>query len=219
MEIHCPQCDASIRVERELILTKCPYCGVPLFYKKEGFLTKESIKPTHNSTVAVSLLKDLTGKVLKVRMEYFPFYRIKSENKTIFIPGKATNIYGMGSYVPKGDRIPLEIHLEEPEFSVDSALERAGVEKAEAIGLVYSPFFIGRDDDTVYYVDAAKGNILSNKLIQQKTSSRNQHPSALFGFSILAASSILFPNLFLKIILALLVAFGFWFYEREKESA
>lgn len=219
MEIRCPQCDASIEVGTENIITKCPYCSVPLYYEKDSFLTKESIKPTHDSSVAERLLEKITGKKLKVRMKYFPFYRIKAENRTDFIPGKKINAYRIGSYVPQGDRIPLDMDVEKPDFNVEIAMKRAGVEKAEKIELVYAPFFTARDNDTYYYVDAAKGNILSNKILESKLVQVNKHPLALMAFAGVALFSIFIPNLVVKILMVLMVTGGFWYYEKDMKNA
>ncbi|MCK4422434.1 zinc ribbon domain-containing protein [candidate division WOR-3 bacterium] len=214
MNIRCPQCDASIEVGTEHIFTKCPYCGVRLFYKKDGFLTKESIKPTHDSSVAVKLLKSITGKRLSVRMEYFSFYRIKSEGKTKFVPGKMINAYRVADYIPQGDRIPLDMDVEEPDFSIDVALEKAGVERADAIGIVYLPFFTARDRDTFFYVDAAKGNILSNTIFDQQMSSINQHPLAILASFLVLSFSFLPVDIIWKFIVVFAVTTGFWLYER-----
>jgi len=218
MNINCPQCNASLDVGSEHIITKCPYCGVYLYYSKDGFLSRESIKPTHDSSVAKSLIKNLTGKNLVVNMEYFPFYRIESAGKTYFVPGRKVDLYGISSYIPQGDRILINFDVKEPEISVDKALNEVGVETANSIGLVYLPFFIAQYGDRIYYIDASTGDILSNKLVEKKKFYSNKHPLAILNWLIVFIIALIPFDLILKIILAVLITAGFWYFESEKEK-
>ncbi len=219
MKIHCPQCDALIDVGTDRIIRKCPYCGVHLVYRKGVFLSRESIKPTHHSSVAVKLLKNFAGKKLTVEMEYFPFYRIVREGETHFIPGKAIDLYGIDRYVPRGDRVPLTFDVEEPEYSVDVALDMAGLEKADSIVIVYLPFFTALDGDTIYYVDAATGNILSNTLLSRREVNMNKHPLAILNWLIVSLLVLFLPfNPILKIFIAISITVGFYFFEYQREN-
>ncbi len=217
MNIHCPNCDASLDVGTEHIITKCPYCGVYLYYNKDGFLSHESIKPIHDSSVAKNLIKNLIGKNLVVNMEYFPFYRIESEGKTYFVPGRKVDLYGINSYIPQGDRISLNFDVKEPELSVDNALNEAGVEAANSIGLVYLPFFIAHSGDTIYYIDASTGDILSNKLVEKKIFYSNKHPLVILNWLAVFIIALIPFNLMFKMIIAVLVTAGFWYFESMKE--
>jgi DNA-directed RNA polymerase subunit RPC12/RpoP len=219
MEVRCPQCDAVVEVGTEQTVLKCRYCGTQLYYEKDKVFTKESIKTVLDSRVAGKLLKNRTGKDLKVELEYFPFYRIKTEKRTIFLPGKVTDLIGIDHYVPQGDRIPLEIDVSQPELNLDEALAKIGVEKAEAIGLVYLPFFTSKDGDTLYCLDAVKGNILSNSLEQQGEHSKNQHPFALFSFGVVMLAALFFPVLPFKLISVILITLAFWYYDRGRQNA
>jgi hypothetical protein len=219
MEIRCPQCDAVIRTGIEHKIVKCPYCTTHLYYEKDKVFTKESIKTVFDSRVAVKLLKNRTGKDLKVEEEYFPFYRIKAEGRTIFLPGRETDLMGIDDYIPQGDRITLEIDVSPPEFNFDEALVRIGVEKAEAVGLVYLPFFTAKDGDTVYFVDAVKGNILSNSLEQEVELPKNQHPFTLISLSVVMIAALFFPVLAFKLIAVVLITFGLWYYDRGKQNS
>jgi hypothetical protein len=217
MNIHCPNCDASLDVGTEHIITKCPYCGVYLYYSKDGFLSRESIKPIHDSSVAKNLIKNLIGKNLVVNMEYFPFYRIESEGKTYFVPGRKVDLYGINSYIPQGDRISLNFDVKEPELSVDEALNEAGVEVANSIGLVYLPFFIAHSGDTIYYIDASTGDILSNKLVEKKKFYSNKHPMVILNWLAVFIIALIPFDLMFKIIIAVLITAGFWYFESMKE--
>lgn len=219
MNIRCPQCDASLEVGTEHILTKCPYCGVHLLYSKDGFLTLERVKPTHDSSVAKGLLKNLVGKNLRVNMEYFPFYRIEAGGMTYFIPGKKVDLYGINSYIPAGDRITLDFDVEEPEISADTALSEAELEEANSIGIIYHPFYIARDSGTIYYVDAATGAILSNKLLGRKKVYSNKHPLAILNWLTVSVIVMLPINVILKIIVAISITAGLWYFESVRGNA
>lgn len=218
MNISCPECGASLDVGSEHIITKCPYCGVYLYYSKDGFLIRESIKPTHDSSVAKNLIKNLVGENLVVNMEYFPFYRIESEGKTYFVPGRNVDLYGMNSYVPQGDRISLNFDVKEPELSVDTALNKVGVETANSIGLIYLPFFTAQHGDTIYYIDASTGDILSNKLVENKRFYSNKHPLAILNWLAVFIIALIPFDLMFKIIVAVLITAGFWYFESVKEK-
>jgi hypothetical protein len=219
MEIRCPQCDAVIKTGIEHKIVKCPYCGINIYYEKDKVLTKESIKPIHNSQVAQKLLENQTNKKLKVKMEYFPFYRIQKGGQTIFVPGKKSDLIGINRYLPQGDRITLNINVPPPEYTIDQALEKIGVEKTKSVGLIYSPFFTARDSDTLYFVDAVKGIILSNKLSKQGRISKNQHPFALLSFSIVMLAALFSPTLPFKLISVVLITLGFYYYDKGRQNA
>jgi hypothetical protein len=129
MEIRCPQCDAVIKTGIEHKIVKCPYCNTHLYYEKDKVFTKESIKTVLDSRVAGKILKNRTGKALKVEEGYFPFYRIKTEERTIFLPGRETDLIGIDDYIPQGDRITLDSDVPAPEFDSGEALVRIGAEK------------------------------------------------------------------------------------------
>jgi DNA-directed RNA polymerase subunit RPC12/RpoP len=219
MEIRCPQCDAAIKTGIEHKVVKCPYCSTHLYYEKGKVFTKESIKTVFDSQVAVKLLKNRTGKDLKVEEEYFPFYRIKTEERTIFLPGRETDLIGIDDYIPQGDRVTLDFDVPAPEFDSDEALVRIGVEKAESVGLVYLPFFTAKDGYTVYFVDAVKGNILSNSLEQEGERPKNQHPFTLISLSVVMIAALFFPVLPFKLISVVLITFGLWYYDRGKQNS
>ncbi|MEJ2354821.1 MAG: zinc ribbon domain-containing protein, partial [candidate division WOR-3 bacterium] len=146
MEIRCPQCDALIKTGIEHKVIKCPYCSTHLYYEKDKVLTKESIKPTIGLRVAESLLSETINKKLKLKSEYFPFYRIKTQEKTFFVPGKRTDLIGINNYTPQGDRITLEIKVPPPELSVEELIKEIGKDKEiESIGLIYFPFYTTND--------------------------------------------------------------------------
>jgi len=219
MEIRCPQCDAVIKTGIENKVVKCPYCSTNLYYEKDKVLTKESIKPTLEARVAERLLFERTGKKLKVELEYFPFYRIQTDGKTIFLPGKKTDLIGINSYIPQGDRITLDIKVSTPDLTIDEALEAMGEEEgAESIGLIYLPFFSVKDIDIVYYVDGARGNILSNRLLEKEESARNHHPFSLLSFSIIIMVALFFPTLPFKLISVVAITFLLWYYDRGKQN-
>lgn len=218
MEIRCPQCDAVIKTGIEHKVVKCPYCNTHLYFEKDKVLTKESIKPTLEERVAESLLYEKTGKKLKVKLEYFPFYRIQTEEKSIFLPGKKTDLIGINSYIPQGDRITLEIEVPPPDITIEEVLDSMGENAAKSVGLIYLPFFTYRDDDTVYYVDGVKGNILSNKLVSEKQSARNHHTFALISFGIIIAVSLFFPTLPFKLISVIAITFLLWNYDKGKKN-
>ncbi len=218
MEIRCPQCDAVIKTGIEHKVVKCPYCSTHLYFEKDKVLTKESIKPTLEERVAESLLSVRTGKKLKVKLEYFPFYRIQTEEKTVFLPGKKTALIGINSYIPQGDRITLEIEVSPPDITIDEALDSMGENAAKSVGLIYLPFFTCKDDDTVYYIDGVKGNILSNRLGSEKQSARNHHPFALTSFGIIVAVSLFFPTLPFKLISVIAITFLLWTYDKGKQN-
>ncbi len=220
MNIRCPQCDASLEVGTEHIFTKCPFCGVRLYYSKDGFLSRERVKPTHDSSVAINLLKSLVGKYLKVRMEYFPFYRIVSKGRTYFVPGRKVDLYGINDYIPQGDRVTLDFEVKDPEFSIEEALGDLGIEEANSIGIIYIPFFKSEDGDRLYYVDGVTGNILSNNILDRKKVPTNQHPLAILSWLIVSVFVILFPvNLTFKMIISLAITTGFYLLECRRESA
>jgi hypothetical protein len=220
MEIRCPQCDAVIKTGIEHKVVKCPFCNTHLYFEKDKVLTKEAIKPALEGRVAESLLYEKTGKKLKVSSEYFPFYRIQTEEKSFFLPGKKTDIIGINSYIPQGDRITLEIEVPSPDITIEEALDSTveAAAKAKSVGLIYLPFFTCKDGDTVYYVDGVKGNILSNKLISEKQSARNHHPFALISFGIIVAVSLFFPTLPFKLISVIAITFLLWTYDKGKQN-
>ena len=219
MEIRCPQCDAVIKTGIEHKVVKCPYCSTNLYYEKDKVLTKESIKPIHDSKVAESLLYNRTGKKLKVKLEYFPFYRIKTDERTIFLPGKKSDLIKINQYIPQGDRITLEFEVSPPDISVEEALEKAGDSKAvESLGLIYLPFFTAKDSDAVYYVDGVKGNILSNRLEGQRKSGKNHYPFALLSFGIIVLVALFFPTLPFRLISVVVITFLLWYYDRGKQN-
>ena len=219
MEIRCPQCDAAIKTGIEHKIVKCPYCNTNLYFKKGNVLTKESIKPFIASSVAESLLYHETGKKLTVLFEFFPFYRIQKNNKTLFLPGKKTDLIGLNRYTPQGDRTTLENKVSPPDFSIEQILEKIGEkEKTKSIGLLYVPFFKAEDNDTLYYVDAVKGKTLSNKLPEKKIQGKNHHPFALLSFGIITSTVLLISTLPFKIISAVILTFLMWHYDREKHD-
>lgn len=219
MEIRCPQCDGIIKTGIEHKVVKCPYCNTHLYFQKDKVLTKESIKPTLERRVAESLLSERTGKKLNIKLEYFPFYRIQTDEKTVFLPGKKTDLIGINSYIPQGDRITLEIEVPPPDITIEEVLNSMGEAAAKSIGLIYLPFFTCKDGDTVYYVDGIKGNILSNRLESKKQSGRNHHPFALISFGIIAAVSLFFPTLPFRLISVILITFLLWTYDKGKQNA
>jgi len=219
MEIRCPQCDAVIKTGIEHKVVKCPYCNTNLYFEKDTVLTKESIKPNIDTRVAENLLYNETGKKLRVELEYFPFYRIQEDNKTLFFPGKKTDLIGINHYIPQGDRITLETKVPPPEFTTEEILEKIeGKEKEKSIGLIYVPFFKAEDDYALYYVDAAKGKIFSNKIIEKKKHSKNHYPFALLSFGIITLAALLFPALPFKIVSVVTITFLLWYYERGKQN-
>lgn len=218
MEIRCPQCDAAIKTGIEHKVVKCPYCNTHLYYEKNKVLTKESIKPTLEVRVAEALLYEQTGKKSKLNLEYFPFYRIQKDEKTIFLPGKKTDLIGINSYIPQGDRITLEIEVSQPDITIEEALNSAGENATKSIGLVYLPFFTYKDNDTVYYIDGVRGNILSNKLVSKKQSARNHYPFALLSFGIISLITLIIPTLPLKLISVVVITFLLWYYDKGKQN-
>lgn len=218
MEIRCPQCDAVIKTGIEHKVVKCPYCNTRLYYEKDKFLTKESIKPALEERVAESLLSERTGKKLKVKLEYFPFYRIQTEERSIFFPGKETDLIGINNYTPQGDRITLEIEVPPPDITIEEALNHIVEETPKSAGLIYLPFFTCKDGNTVYYVDGVRGNILSNKLESEKQSARNHHTFALISFGIIIAVSLFFPTLPFKLISVIAITFLLWNYDKGKKN-
>jgi hypothetical protein len=219
MEIRCPQCDAVIKTGIEHKVVKCPYCSTHLYYEKDKVLTKESIKPSLEERVAESSLYERTGKKLKVKLEYFPFYRIQTSEQTIFLPGKKTDLIGINSYIPQGDRITLEVEVPPPDFTIDETLRRMGKEEGEkSIGLIYLPFFTSKDGDTVYYIDGVRGNILSNKLEGKEESAKNHHPFALLSFGIIILVALFFPTLPFRLISVVAITFLLWYYDQGKQN-
>jgi hypothetical protein len=218
MEIRCPQCDAVIKTGIEHKVVKCPYCNTRLYFEKDKVFTKESIKPALDERVAESLLYERTGKKLKVSSEYFPFYRIQTEEKSVFLPGKKTDLIGIDSYIPQGDRITLEIEVPPPDITIEEALDSTVVEAPKSVGLIYLPFFTCNDGNTFYYVDSVRGNILSNKLESEKQSARNHHTFALISFGIITAVSLFFPTLPFKLISVITITFLLWDYDRGKKN-
>jgi DNA-directed RNA polymerase subunit RPC12/RpoP len=218
MEIRCPQCDAVIKTGIEHKVVKCPYCSTRLYFEKDKVLTKESIKTALDSKLAESLLSERTGKKLKVKLEYFPFYRIQADEKTVFSPGKKSDLIGINSYTPQGDRITPEIEVPPPDLTIEEALDSMGEETAKSIGLIYLPFFTCKDGNTVYYVDGVKGNILSNRLGSEKRSARNHHPFALISFGIIVGVSLFFPTLPFRLISVIAITFLLWTYDKGKQS-
>jgi hypothetical protein len=219
MEIRCPQCDAVIKTGIEHKVVKCPYCSTHLYYEKDKILTKESIKPNLDARVAENLLNNITGKKLKVKLEYFPFYRIKTSEQSVFLPGKKTDLIGINSYIPQGDRITLEIEVPEPDLSVEEALRKTEEgEEIESIGLIYLPFFTAKDDDVVYYVDGVRGNILSNRIEGKKESARNHHAFALLSFAIIVLVALFFPSLPFRLISVVIITSLLWYYDKGKHN-
>ena len=218
MEIRCPQCDAVIKTGIEHKVVKCPYCSTNLYFEKNKVLTKESIKPNLEERVAEVLLYEQTGKKSKVSLEYFPFYRIQTDERTIFLPGKKTDLIGIDSYIPQGDRITLAIEVPPPDITIEEALDSIGENDAKAIGLIYLPFFTYREDDTVYYIDGVRGNILSNKLGSKAQSARNHHPFALLSFGIIALVALFFPTLPFKLISVTVITSLLWYYDKGKQN-
>jgi uncharacterized membrane protein len=219
MEIRCPQCDAVIKTGIEHKVVKCPYCNTHLYYEKDKFLTKESIKATLEKSLAESLLYNRTGKKLKVGFEYFPFYRIKTSEQTIFLPGKRTDLIGINNYIPQGDRITLDFEAPNPDLSAEEVLQKT--EKAgeiESIGLVYLPFFTAKDDDAVYYIDGVKGNILSNRFSEKRDRARNHYRFALLSFGIITLVALFFPTLPFKLISVVAITLLLWYYDRGKQN-
>jgi hypothetical protein len=218
MEIRCPQCDAVIKTGIEHKVVKCPYCSTHLYFEKDKVLTKESIKPALEKRVAESLLYERTGKKLKVSSEYFPFYRIQTEEQSTFLPGKKTDLIGINSYIPQGDRITLEIKVPPPEITIEEILDYTGEEAPKSIGLIYLPFFTCKDGDTVYYLDGVKGSILSNKLASKEQNARNHHSFALISFGIITMVSLFFPTLPFKLISVIAITFLLWNYDKGKQN-
>lgn len=219
MEIRCPQCDALISTGIEHKVVKCPYCGTHLYFEKGKVLTKESIKTTLDERVAESLIYEQTGKKLKVNLEYFPFYRIQKEGGTTFMPAKKTNLIGINDYIPQGDRITLEMEVSPPDVTTEEVLKEIEDDKeVESIGLLYLPFFTAKDADTVYYVDGARGNILSDRLGGKREEGRNHHPFALLSFGIVVIVALFFPTLPFRLISVVAVTFLLWYYDRGKEN-
>ncbi len=219
MEIRCPQCDAVIKTGIEHKVVKCPYCSTHLYYEKDKALTKESIKTTLDRRVAESLLYNRTGKKLKVKLDYFPFYRIKTSKQTIFLPGKKTDLIRINRYIPQGDRITLESEVPQPDLSVEEALGKVEDGKEiESIGLIYLPFFTAKDDDAVYYVDGARGNILSNRIEEKRESAKNHHPFALLSFGIIVSVALFSPTLPFKLVSVVVITSLLWYYDRGKQN-
>ena len=219
MEIRCPQCDAVIKTGIEHKVVKCPYCNTNLYFEKNKLLTKESIKPVIDSQVAEKLLYNGTGKKLGVKLEYLPFYRIQKSNQTLFLPGKKTDLIRIKDFTPQGDRITLDIKVTPPEFTADEILKRVGLEgKTKTIGLLYVPFFKAEDDYAVYYVDAVKGIILSNRLTENKRHSRNHYPFTLLSLGVITLVAVFFPSLPFKMISTVLITFILWSYNRGKQN-
>ena len=219
MEIRCPQCDALIKTGIEHKVIKCPYCSTHLYYEKDKVLTKESIKPTIDLRVAEILLSEKINKNLKLKSEYFPFYRIKTEEKTFFVPGKKTDLIGINKYTPQGDRITLEIKVSPPELSTEEVIKEIEKEKEiESIGLIYFPFYTAKDKDRVYYIDRTRGNILSNKLGEKVRKEKNHYPFTLISFVIIALIALFFPTLPFKLISVVLFTFLLWHYDKEKQN-
>ena len=149
---------------------------------------------------------------------YFPFYRIQTEERAIFLPGKKTDLIGIDSYIPQGDRITLEIKVPPPEITIEEALSSVGKEAPKSVGIIYLPFFKCNDGNTVYYVDGVRGNILSNKLESEKQSARNHHTFALISFGIITAVSLFFPTLPFKLISVIAITFLLWNYDKGKKN-
>jgi hypothetical protein len=219
MEIRCPQCDAVIKTGIEHKVVKCPYCSTHLYYEKDKVLTKESIKPNLGLKVAESLLSERINKKLKLELEYFPFYRIKTQEKTIFLPGRETDLIGINSYIPQGDRITLEKKIPPPELSVEEVLEK--IEKGkdvESIGLIYFPFYTAKDEDTIYYIDGTKGIILSDKLEKKVKNEKNHYPFALISFVIIVLVALFFPTLPFRLISIAVFTSLLWYYDKGRQN-
>lgn len=219
MEIRCPQCDAVIKTGIEHKFVTCPYCNTNLYFEKGNVLTKESIKPNIEARVAEHLLYNAIGKRLKVKFEYFPFYRIKKNKKTLFLPGRKTDLIRIEDYIPQGDRVTLETEVSPPDFSVEDILGKGEEgEKEKSIGLLYVPFFKAKDNSVIYYVDAVKGKILSNKIIEKKKHARNYYPFTLLSFGGVALIALLLPSLPFKIVSVVTITFLLWYYDRGKQN-
>jgi hypothetical protein len=219
MEIRCPQCDAVIKTGIEHKFVTCPYCNTNLYFEKGSVLTRESIKPSIDVPVAERLLYNATGEELKVKFEYFPFYRIQKDDKTLFIPGKKVNLVRIEDYIPQGDRVTLETKVPPPDFTVEEILETIeGQEKRKSVGLLYVPFFKAESNSVIYYVDAVKGKVLSNKIIERKKHSKNYYPFALLSFGVISLIALFFPTLPFKIISVATVTFLLWYYDRGKQN-
>lgn len=219
MEIRCPQCDAVIKTGIEHKFVTCPYCNTNLYFEKGNVLTKESIKPNIDQPLAESLLYNKTGKKLKVRFEYFPFYRVQKDKKTLFFPGKKTDLIRIDHYIPQGDRITLEIEVPPPEFTPEEVFEKIKeTDKKESIGILYVPFFKAEDDSALYYVDAVNGKILSNKIIEEKRHEKNHYPFTLLSFGIITLVALFFPTLPFKMISVFIITLLLWYYDRGKQN-
>ena len=219
MEIRCPQCDAVIKTGIEHKVVKCPYCNTNLYFEKNKLLTKESIKPSIDSHVAERLLYNETGEKLPVKLEYFPFYRIQKDNQTLFLPGKKTDLIRIKHFTPQGDRITLGIKVAPPDFTADEILERVKWEgEIKTVGLLYVPFFKAENDYAMYYVDAVKGIVFSNKLTENKKHARNHYPFTLLSLGVVTLVAVFFPTLPFKMLSTVSIAFLLWYYDKGKQN-
>jgi len=219
MKIICPQCGAVIKTGVEHKVVKCPFCGTNLYFEKSQVLTKESIKPEIDEQLAKNLIYNEIGKELKVQFEYFPFYRIQKNNKTFFLPGWESNLIGINRYTPQGDRVTLEAEVPPPDFSIEEILEKVeSKEEKKSIGLIYAPFFKAKDKYALYYIDAVKGKIFSDQIIEKEKHARNHYPFALFSFIIVTLVALIVPFLPFKIISVVSITFLLWYYDQKRQN-
>lgn len=128
MKIKCPSCGAEFETESGLQILKCPYCKSSIFISKE-FETLEKIIPliSYDNAKEIFQKNNINDNF---ELIYIPFYKVIKNNDEEYVVGIKDANYELKTFIPQGDRIPIEKEIIEPEIKIN-----------KAISLVFSPFY------------------------------------------------------------------------------
>ncbi len=188
MKIKCPSCGAEFETESGLKILKCPYCKSSIFiFQESGTLEKIIPLISYENAREIFQKKNINDSF---ELIYIPFYKVIRNNDEEYVVGIKDANYELKTFIPQGDRIPVEKKLVEPEIKIENALS-----------LVFSPFYKTRNN---ILMCAVSGNILNDYSLEE-VKKINILPTIIFLISGILA--VLIKKPILKFTIPLLVSF------------
>lgn len=151
MKIKCPSCGAEFDTESGFKVLKCPYCKSSIFiFKESGTLEKIIPLISYDNAREIFRKNRINDNF---ELIYIPFYKVLKDNDENYVVGIKDTNYELKTFIPQGDRVPIEKAIIEPEMKVENA-----------VSLVFSPFYKTKNG---ILMCAVTGNILNDYSIEE----------------------------------------------------